>query len=138
MNGMLEVTKRYDVGDSHGPTKRIRIAVAEDDPDARRALVALLGALGHDVVCAVGDGAQLIEQCGGLAVDLVIADLDMPIVDGLEAAEELSRQNVPVILLSGHPDLESINPATEPLAGRLKKPATRDSLQSAIGRALAS
>ncbi len=133
---MIEVTNRYDVGGFHGPPRRIRIAVAEDDPDARRALVALLGVLGHDVVCAVGDGAQLLEQCDASAVDLVIADLDMPRVDGLEAAEELSRQNVPVILLSGHPDLESINLENEPLAGRLQKPATRDNLQTAIRAAL--
>ncbi|HYO24974.1 MAG TPA: response regulator [Lacipirellulaceae bacterium] len=117
-------------------TEPVRIAVAEDNPDFRQALILLLRSLGHDVVCEAGDGAELLSACFPGNVDLVIADLDMPHIDGLEAAEEIAKRGVPVILLSGHPDVEYVNLQHEPVAARLLKPATPDRLQAAIHHAL--
>jgi response regulator NasT len=116
----------------------LRIAVAEDNADARAALSAQLRALGHEVVCAVGDGAELLAHCLHQEIDLVIADLDMPVVDGLEAAEEVANRGVPVILLSGHPDVTRINLQHEPLAATLQKPASLASLRGAIEQAMAA
>jgi CheY-like chemotaxis protein len=118
------------------PSVAVRVAIAEDNADARQALRALLTLLGHDVVCEVGDGAELVERCGNDQVDLVISDLDMPGVDGLEAAESIAKRGIPVILLSGHPDVEHVNVEHEPVAGRLRKPATAETLQAAIRRAM--
>ena len=115
----------------------IRIGVAEDEADFRTALTALLTALGHEVVCAVENGAELIKCCTGQKVDVVIVDLEMPLVDGLETAEEFAHRGVPAILLSGHPDATAVNVDKEPIAARLLKPATLESLQAAIKKALA-
>jgi two-component system autoinducer 1 sensor kinase/phosphatase LuxN len=115
----------------------VRIGVADDREDQLRALRALLTALGHHVVCAVENGAELIKHCRGQDVDLVIVDLEMPVIDGLEAAELLAAQGIPAILLSGHPDATEVNLDHEPVAARLMKPATVDSLQAAISRVLA-
>jgi CheY-like chemotaxis protein len=120
------------------PGGAIRVAIAEDNADARLALRALLTLLGHEVVCEAGDGAELLGRCEADQVDLVISDLDMPVVDGLEAAETLSKRGIPVILLSGHPDVEHVNVEHEPVAGRLRKPATAATLEAAIRRAMAS
>jgi response regulator NasT len=117
--------------------RRAKIAIAEDEPDFRKALSALLTALGHEVVCEAADGAELLAECHEADVDVVIADLDMPVVDGLEAAEQISRRGIPVILLSGHPDADQVNLDHEPVAARLVKPTTSASLEAAIAQALA-
>jgi CheY-like chemotaxis protein len=115
----------------------IRIGVADDRVDQLRALKALLTILGHTVVCAAENGAELVKHCRGQDVDLVIVDLEMPEIDGLEAAELLAERGIPAILLSGHPDATEVNLEHEPVAARLTKPATVASLQAAISRVLA-
>jgi CheY-like chemotaxis protein len=49
-------------------SKRIRIAIAEDEPDLRKTFVAQLEKLGHTVICAAANGAELLE--GILALTL--------------------------------------------------------------------
>ena len=118
-------------------TAQVRIAVAEDEPDIRQTFVRLLEHLGHEVVCAVSNGAELLDGCSGQQVDVVFVDLDMPVMDGLAAAQELADKGIPVILLSGHPDAEKIVVEHEPVAVYISKPATVESLQRAIEKALA-
>lgn len=115
-----------------------RIALAEDEADLRQVFVKLLEALGHQVVCAVADGAELLKVCSNEDVDLAIVDLDMPIVDGLTAAEELSERGIPVILVSGHPDAQELVLEHEPFVARIVKPATLESFRRAIATALAT
>jgi response regulator NasT len=116
----------------------VRIALAEDEPDLRRAIVVLLERLGHQVVHAAADGAELLDACRSVDVDLALVDLDMPVVDGLTAAEELTERGIPVVLVSGHPDLREVVLEHEPVVTRIMKPATRESLERAIRAALAS
>jgi FixJ family two-component response regulator len=120
------------------PATPIRLALAEDDADFRKALTTLLSALGHQVVCDASNGQDLFDLCCDREVDVVIADLDMPVLDGLEVAELFAQRGVPVILLSGHPDAVHLNMEREPLAGRLLKPVSQQALQSAIERAVAT
>jgi len=51
--------------------------------------------LGHKVVCSVGNGEELIDQCNYDDVDIAFVDLDMPVVDGLAAAEIVSERGYP-------------------------------------------
>lgn len=115
----------------------VRIALAEDEPDIRRTFVRLLERLGHEVIFAVSNGAELLDQLPEKNVDIVFVDLDMPVMDGLAAAEELDRKGIPVILVSGHPDSESVVLDHEPIVARISKPASLETLQSAIEQALA-
>ena len=115
-----------------------RIAVAEDEPDIRKTFVRLLELMGHRVIYSVSNGAELLEQALDGEVDVVIVDLDMPVMDGLAAAEEVERKGIPVILVSGHPDSESVVIDQEPVVARLSKPATPASVQDANIKALAS
>jgi AmiR/NasT family two-component response regulator len=84
-------------------TRSLRIAIAEDEPDLRDYFQRILPRLGHEVVAAVGNGRDLVEQCRSLQPDLVITDIKMPHMDGIEAAAQISRQHaVPVILVSAY------------------------------------
>lgn len=96
----------------------------------------LLEQLGYEVTCAVMNGADLIDHCLKDKVDLVIVDLDMPIMDGLAAAEHAATAGIPVILLSGHDDARYVVVENEPIAARLTKPFTIDELEGAITCAL--
>jgi response regulator NasT len=116
----------------------IRIAVAEDEPDVRKTFVRLLECLGHQVVCSVANGEELIDQCNYEEVDIAFVDLDMPVVDGLAAAEIVSERGIPVILVSGHPDARQVVVEREPVVARITKPASVEVLQRAIQLALAS
>jgi response regulator NasT len=115
----------------------VRIALAEDEPDLRSVVAKLLERLGHRVVSAVSNGAELIAACTAQEVDLVVADLDMPVMDGLTAAEELTERGIPVVIVSGHPDANELVLENEPVVTRILKPATLESLQGAIDAALA-
>jgi CheY-like chemotaxis protein len=115
----------------------VRIAVAEDEPDIRKTFVRLLELMGHEVVFAVSNGAELLEQALDDRVDVVFVDLDMPVMDGLAAAEEVERKGIPVILVSGHPDSENVVLENEPVVTRITKPATLEMVQRAIEQAVA-
>jgi CheY-like chemotaxis protein len=107
----------------------VAVALAEDDDDLRKLFVYMLRQLGSN-------GAELLETCFGAKVDVAFVDLDMPLVDGLEAAEEVSKKGIPVILVSGLSELQCVVAEQEPIVGRLSKPFTCDDLQSAIDSAL--
>ena len=115
----------------------LRICVAEDNEDLREVLKALLKSLGHEVVCEAADGQALVESVIKSDVDLVIADLDMPLLDGLAAAEQISQKHkVPIILLSGHADAQHVVVELEPVTLRLLKPVSLPTLSDAIRRAM--
>lgn len=113
-----------------------RVALADDEPDARRVLARLLERLGCVVTLTAENGTQLVGATLVNQVDIVILDLDMPEQDGLETAEELARHGLPVILVSGHPDLHQIVLDQEPLVTALPKPIFFDDLERAIRLAL--
>jgi response regulator NasT len=115
---------------------RLKIAVADDEPAVRKTFVRLLELLGHEVTCSASNGHELVEGCASERVDLAFVDLDMPVMDGLAAAEHLALKGIPVILVSGHPDAEHIVLEHEPVVARLAKPATVERLQAAIRQAL--
>lgn len=116
----------------------IRIAVAEDDADVRTTFVRLLECLGHTVACAAENGEALIDNCHPADIDVAFVDLDMPVVDGLAAAEVMAERGIPVILVSGHPDARQVVVENEPVVTRITKPATVDEVKRAIDIALAA
>src|SRR5438067_13522038 len=85
------------------PTRSLRIVVADDERDTRQFFQELLAHLGHEVVAVAETGRELVEQCRAAHPDLVITDIKMPDMDGIQAAAEVNRDNpVPVILVTGY------------------------------------
>jgi DNA-binding NarL/FixJ family response regulator len=86
---------------------RPRVLIADDHPGMVGSLQRLL-AFDCDVVGTVDDGAALLESAARLQPDVVVADLNMPTVNGLEACLQLRRRNpaMKVILLSGTDDTQ--------------------------------
>jgi two-component system, response regulator PdtaR len=114
--------------------RNLRIAVADDEPRMLQFYREILPLLGHEVVCAAGNGAELIKQCRAVRPDLVISDIKMPDMDGIDASREITHQeSVPFILVTAHDDPELLNRAgaTHVLA-YLVKPIKRQDLQPAI------
>jgi DNA-binding response OmpR family regulator len=80
-----------------------RIVIADDDADIRELVVFKLRHGGHEVV-PVGDGAAAVEACREEKPDLVILDVMMPGMSGLEAARTLRSDDamagLPIIMLT--------------------------------------
>ena len=81
---------------------RLRVLVAEDSPTARRSLVLLLRADPElEVVGEARDGAEAIELCKKLRPDLVTMDIQMPVMDGVEATRRIMIESAtPVVMVS--------------------------------------
>jgi two-component system, response regulator PdtaR len=118
-------------------TRNSRIIVADDDPDVRAYYSKVLTVLGYEVVGLVENGLALVEQCRELRPDLVIADIRMPEMDGLEAAEIIySETPIPIIVVSGYHDPELVERAQQGyISTYLLKPTTPHELRVAIALA---
>jgi two-component system, response regulator PdtaR len=85
-------------------TTGLRIAVA-DDEEMRDFFEKVLPRFGHHVVAVAENGVQLVEHCRRLQPDLIITDIKMPELDGIEACTQICQQRpVPVILVSAYHD----------------------------------
>jgi DNA-binding NarL/FixJ family response regulator len=114
----------------------VRVLIADDQRVVRDGLVLLLGLLdGIEVVGAAGNGADAVRLAEQLRPDLVLMDLDMPVLDGAEATAML-RERVPgcaVLVLTTYADQRSIFPALRAGArGYLTKDADSDQVEAAI------
>jgi AmiR/NasT family two-component response regulator len=120
------------------PTRPLRIAVADDEPETRDFFREVLAHLGHQVVVAADTGRQLVEQCRTIHPDLVITDIKMPDLDGIEAAAALNQERqVPVILVTAHPGVDFLARAGEGhIMAHLAKPIKPVDLQMAIALAV--
>jgi DNA-binding NarL/FixJ family response regulator len=71
-------------------TTRPRVLLADDYPDILKAVARLL-ALDCEVVGTVADGGALLEAAQRLQPDVIVLDLSLPNVDGLEACRQIAR-----------------------------------------------
>ena len=132
---------RLDPSTAIGDRDRLkdhRILVVDDEPAARKGLQELLTVWGYDV-SAAADGQEALERAAVQAPDLVIADLVMPGIDGLELLTRL-RRDFPitsVVFLTGQGSIESAVQAIKDGAyDYLTKPVDPTRLQILLDRAL--
>jgi response regulator NasT len=116
----------------------LRIAIADDELDMREYLQETLTDLGHRVVVVAVTGQELVEKCRAQRPDLVLTDIKMPDMDGIDAARQLCRDGpIPVILISAYHDGELIERAqADHILAYLVKPIKQADLEPAIAIAL--
>jgi CheY-like chemotaxis protein len=110
----------------------LEILVVEDTPDSLDFLRSLLEAAGHRVTAAE-TGRRAITEAGRRTFDLILLDLLLPDVDGLQVARALSGSRTPIIAMSAYLERwseEELRAAG--LSTRLKKPCTTAEILSAL------
>lgn len=117
---------------------RTRVLVVDDEPSIRKVLQAQLVRDGLEVD-TVADGAEAITALGEAPYDLVISDLKMPAVGGLELLAHVRQQfpGLPVILITAHGTVDSAVEALKLGAhDYITKPFDADELHAAVEKAL--
>ncbi|MDB5803927.1 MAG: hypothetical protein JWN73_1249 [Betaproteobacteria bacterium] len=118
-----------------------RIVLAEDDPVSQKLMNLLLGKLGLEVHIAP-DGLRAVELVKEVKPDLVLMDMHMPEMDGLEAIRVLrddpSAPHPPMVILSANvfSDQQSSELARQGVAEFLTKPVNKVQLQAVLARLL--
>jgi len=111
-----------------------RVLIAEDEALIRLDLKEMLEEEGYAVVAEVGDGQQAVDQAREQRPDLVILDIQMPVLDGLSAAEQIAGERIaPVIVLTAFSQRELVERARDAGAmAYLVKPFSKNDLVPAI------
>jgi EAL domain-containing protein (putative c-di-GMP-specific phosphodiesterase class I)/FixJ family two-component response regulator len=127
-------------------TEELRFLIAEDHGFQRRTLVGMLKRLGATQIVEAADGAAALERFRDPAtpVDIIISDLDMPGMDGMELIRHIGEAGIPVsMILSSAVDravLASVQTMTTAygitLLGAIEKPVSLHKLETVIGRYL--
>ncbi len=112
----------------------LRIAVSDDEPRMRDYYREILTLMGHQVICAAETGRELVVGCRQARPDLVITDIKMPDLDGIDAARQIGQGDpLPVILVSAYYDPELFQRASqEHILAYLVKPVKQADLEAAI------
>ncbi len=119
--------------------RSLNLVVADDASIIRLDLKEMLERMGHRVIGEAGDGQRALELARELKPDLVILDIKMPGMDGIEAARLLSQERVaPVVLLTAYSQQELVSRAVEAgVFAYVVKPFTEAALLPAIELAIA-
>jgi AmiR/NasT family two-component response regulator len=119
--------------------ERTRVIVADDESLVRVDLREALTELGYLVVGEVGDGQSAVNMARELDPDVIVMDIKMPGIDGIEAARVLTQERIaPVVLLTAYSQKDLIERAKEAgVVGYLVKPFRETDLAPVIELALA-
>ena len=119
--------------------KRLRVLVAEDHAAVRSSVVRLLSK-NYDVIGAVNDGRELLDAVNTMEPDVLVVDLSLPVITGIEAASVLKRMKCSskIVFLTVHNDPDFVRAAHDAgaLGYVLKQQMTSD-LPEAIDKAFA-
>jgi AmiR/NasT family two-component response regulator len=113
----------------------MRVLVAEDDPLIALGLCERLRSLGHEPIGPASDGEQAIEMARASDPDLYLFDIEMPNLDGLQAATQLARDGLrrPVVVVTGVDDPTLVERSiASGVSAYLTKPVDSRELQAAL------
>lgn len=113
----------------------LRILVAEDEALVMMGFRTFINQLGHIIVAEAYDGESATELAATMMPDLIIMDVKMPKLDGIQALEHINAQGdiIPCIFVTAHSDENLVQRATQAGAfNYLIKPVSIDSLRAAI------
>jgi AmiR/NasT family two-component response regulator len=119
-------------------TNSQRALVADDDPIVLLFLHQVLAGMGYEVI-AVEDGADLVDEALRQRPDVIVTDVRMPGLDGVQACHEICQKfDVPVVALTGYVDeyLAQRMVAECPVLVQALKPMDEAGLRNVIKRAV--
>jgi two-component system, response regulator PdtaR len=117
----------------------LRVLVADDESIIRLDLRETLRKMGHEVIGEAGDGRRAVELARQLKPDLVILDIKMPEMDGIDAAKVISTEKIaPVVLVTAYSQIDLVHRAQDAgVFGYVVKPFKESDLLPAVGIATA-
>lgn len=115
----------------------MKLLIVDDEPLARERLKALVGEVGgHVVVGEAVNGREAVEQAEALGADIVLLDISMPVMDGLEAAQHLAGlRPAPAVVFCTAYDQHALAAFEAAAVDYLVKPVRRERLAEALERA---
>jgi DNA-binding NarL/FixJ family response regulator len=116
-----------------------RILLADDHPHFSELVESLLGPM-FEIVGKVNDGQALLDAALALKPDVILTDISMPVLNGIEAVDELHRSgcNSKIIFVTIHSDLDFVRSCLAVgAAGYIVKPRVALDLLQAIREVLA-
>jgi signal transduction histidine kinase/FixJ family two-component response regulator len=136
--GELQADAAQDTGD-----RNIRLLAAEDNPTNQQVLAAVMESLGIDIDI-VSDGKQAVDAWRVGGYDLVLMDIQMPVMDGIDAAREIrsiemaeQRKRIPIVALTANALTHQVDEyMTVGMDGHVAKPIEIAKLYEAISAAL--
>jgi two-component system, NarL family, response regulator LiaR len=137
---MVRGGRRMGNGEGAAPSKVARLVIADDHALVREGLRTMLsGEAGIEVIAEANDGQQALDICRDLEPDLVLMDVRMPVMDGLEATRkikaEMPKTSVMMVTMHENPDylFEAVKAGA---AGYVLKDASGERLLGAVRRTL--
>lgn len=114
--------------------KALNILIADDEALIRLDLKEMLTDAGYNVIAEASNGQEAMELARLHKPDLIIMDVKMPVMDGLQAAEILNEENIaPIILLTAYSQPDVVQQATDAgVIAYLVKPVREEQLFPAI------
>lgn len=118
---------------------KLRIVIADDESIIRLDLKETLQRMGHQVVAEAGDGRTAVDLVRQHRPDLAILDVKMPELDGIDAAKEISGEELaPVLLLTAYSQQDLVERAMHAgVFGYVVKPFTESDLLPAMNVSIA-
>lgn len=120
------------------PERRVQILVVDDEPGVRLLVCRMLAQGGYGT-CEAADGAEALASLrAGLPVDLVLSDVAMPQLNGVQLLEALSvsHPDLPVLLMSGYAAEDLVARGIAAPCGIVRKPFTPERLHDEVRRCL--
>ena len=119
--------------------KNIKILIAEDDFLVCEELQRILKKIGYEIVGMAPDGEVAIKMAGSLKPDIILMDIQMPVMDGLAAAQIIQETySIPTVILTAHESKNLLNWAKDVgVSAYIVKPPNPHEIDRAIAISLA-
>ena len=95
--------------------RKVRVLLADDESHVRLFIKTVMASMGCEVVAEAADGQQALEQFDKTSPDLVLLDINMPVMDGISALKELRRRSdkVAIVMLTSLASAEIVDQCLE-------------------------